>query len=101
MEEWWVEKEIVMIMNMEADGNMVCIQRAADRLEEETAIAKIKHGKVAGVNGVNPEMVKYEGNTVLEWMTTICDLAWRQGEIRDKWSRQFLCHSTKWGKKIK
>ena len=29
-------------------------------------------------------MLKYEGETVVEWMFPICDLAWRQIEVPDQ-----------------
>ena len=35
--------------------------------------------------GITPEIVKYGGSVVAEWMTMICDLAWRQGEVPDEW----------------
>ena len=44
-------------------------------------------------------MVKYGGNAIVEWMTVICDLAWRQ-EVPDGEERQLMCHFTR-GKEIR
>ena len=45
-------------MGMEAGGRRVGKQRVIERLEVEKAIAKIKCGKSAGIDGITPEMVK-------------------------------------------
>lgn len=63
----------------------MCEQRVIERMEVEKAIAKNKCDKAAGIDGISPEMVKCEGNAVMEWMTMICDLAWRKEEVLDKW----------------
>ncbi len=75
---------IVKSMGMEAGGKRVCEQRVIERVEAAKAIAKIKCGKAAGIDGIIPEMVKHGVDTVEEWMTTICDLARRQGEVPDE-----------------
>ena len=40
--------------------------------------------------GITPEIVKYGGSVVVEWMTMICDLAWRQGEVPDEWRKAII-----------
>ncbi len=62
-------KAIVTSMSMEAGGKGVCEQRVIERVDMEKAIAKIKCGKAAGIDGITPEMVKHGGNTVVGWMT--------------------------------
>ncbi len=32
-------------------------------------------------------MAKHGGDAVVEWMTMICDLAWRYGEVPDEWKK--------------
>ncbi len=81
---------IVTSMGMEAGGKRVCEQRVIERAEVEKAIAKIKCGKAAGIDGITPEMVKHGGDAVVEWMSVICDLAWRQGEIPDEWKNAVI-----------
>ncbi len=75
---------IVMSMGMEAGGKRVCEQRVIERVEVEKAIAKIKYSKATSIDRITPEMVKHEGDAVVEWMTMMCDLAWRQGEVPDE-----------------
>ncbi len=77
-------------MGMEAGGKRVCDQRAIERVEVEKAIAKIKCGKAAGIDGISPEMVKRVRDAVVEWMTMICDLAWRQGVVPDEWKKAVI-----------
>ncbi len=76
---------IVTSMGMEAGGERVYEQRVIERVEVEKAIAKIKCGKAADIDGITPEMVKHGEDAVVEWMTMICNLAWRQGEVPDEW----------------
>ncbi len=85
---------IVTSMGMEAGGKRVYEQRVIERVEVEKAIAKIKCGKTAGIDGITPKIVRHGGDTVVDWMTMISDLAWRQGEVPDNWKRQLLCHFT-------
>ncbi len=35
-------------------------------------------------------MVKHGGDAVVDWMTMICDLAWRQGEVPDEWKKAVI-----------
>ena len=49
-----------------------------------------KCAKVAGVDGITPQMLKYEEYTVVEKMFMICDFAWRQ-EYHMSGRRQLLC----------
>ena len=51
------------------------------RKEVMKAMNKHKCDKAAGMNGINAEVLKYGGATVLEWMLIICNLAWRQRRI--------------------
>ena len=51
------------------------MQKGIDRTEVKKAIYKFKYGKAAGVDGVTADMLKCEGETVVEWMFMICGLA--------------------------
>ncbi len=37
-------------------------------MEVEGAIARLKCGKAAGMDGITAEMLKYGGDAVVEWM---------------------------------
>ncbi len=76
---------IVTSMGMETGGKRVCEQGVIERVEVEKAIGKMKCGKAAGIDGITPEMVKHGGDAMVEWLTMICGLAWRQGEVPDEW----------------
>ena len=32
-------------------------------------------------------MLNYRGDAVVEWLTMICDLAWRLGEVPGEWRK--------------
>ncbi len=42
-------------------------------MEVEKAIARLKCGKAAGMDGITAEMLKYGGDAVVEWMLLICE----------------------------
>ncbi len=52
--------------------------------------AQVKCGEDEGIDEITSEMVKHSGNAVVEWMMMICDLAWRQGEVPDKWRKAII-----------
>ncbi len=51
----------------EEQGGWVPMQRGIDRLDVERAIARLKCGQAAGMDGITAEMLKYGGD-VVEWM---------------------------------
>ncbi len=81
---------VVTSMGMKAGGKRVGEKRTIERVEVEKAIGKMKCGNAAGIDGINPELVKHEGDTVREWMTMICDLAWRQGKVPGEWKKAVI-----------
>ncbi len=63
-------------MNNEAEGEAVVpMQREIGRLEVEGAIARLKCGKAAGMDGITAEMLKYGGDALVEWMLLIRERA--------------------------
>ncbi len=81
---------IVTSMGMEAGGKRMGEQREIERVEVEKAITKFKCDKASSIDGITPEMVKHGGDAVVEWLTIICDLAWRQGEVPDEWKKAVI-----------
>ncbi len=66
---------VATCMGTEPGRGRVPIQREIGRLEVERAIARLKCGKAAGMDGITAEMLKYGGDAVVEWMLLICDCA--------------------------
>ncbi len=60
---------VVTSMGIEAGRGRVPMQREIDRLEVEKAIARLKCGKAAGMDGITAEMLKY-GVTL--WWSGCC-----------------------------
>ncbi len=56
----------------------------------EKAIARLKCGKAAGMDGITAEMVKYGGEAVVEWMLLVCEQAWKKGEVPDDWKKAII-----------
>ncbi len=54
-----------------------CVSTVIERVEVEKATTRLK---AASIDWIAPEMVKHGGDAVVEWLTMICGLAWRQGE---------------------
>ena len=46
----------------------------------------LKHGKASGINGIIGGMLKY-GEVVIDWMHTICNLAWIVGKMPGDWTK--------------
>ncbi len=57
---------VVTSMGTEAGRGRVPIQREIGRSEVEKAVARIKWGKAAGMDGITVEMMKYGGDAVVE-----------------------------------
>ncbi len=66
------------------------MQREMGRSEVEGAIARLKCGKAAGMDGITAEMLKYGGDAVVEWMLLICERAWKIGEVPDDWKKAII-----------
>ncbi len=81
---------VVTSMGIEAGRGRVPMQRETDRLEIEKAIARLKCGKAAGIDGITAEMLKYGGDIVVEWMLLICKRAWKRGEVPDDWKKAII-----------
>ena len=46
---------------------------------------KIKTGKAPGIDGVCGEMLKYGGDSIVEWIWKLCKLAWEEGRFPEDW----------------
>ena len=55
--------------------------------EEEVfeAIGKLKGGKVGGINGILPEMVKSCGGEIMDYIVELFHTIWREQTTRQKW----------------
>ncbi len=81
---------VVRSMGIEAGRGWPLIQREIGRAEAEKAIARLKCGKAAGMDGVTGEMLKYGGDAVVEWTLLICEQAWKKGEVPDDWKKAII-----------
>ena len=54
------------------------------------AVKKIKNGKAPGVDGITSEMLKYGGESVIEWLTKVCNVCFREGRVPKVWQRAIV-----------
>ena len=53
--------------------------------EVRKAIAGLKLGKAAGADGVLPEMLRYGGEVVVEWLVSVMARMWSGGAVTQEW----------------
>ncbi len=80
----------VACMGVEAGRGRVPIQREIGRVEVEKPVARLKWGKAAGMVGITLEMLKYGGDTVVEWMLLTCEQAWKKGVVSYDWKKAII-----------
>ena len=69
--------------------------------EEEIrrAIARLKKGKAAGVCGIQGEMLKAGGDTVVRWLHIIFNIVWEKGKAPEDWQKAVIVAIHKKGSK--
>ena len=55
------------------------------RIEVEVRLGKLKNGKAAGKDKVTGEMIKGEGNKVVEWIWRLCNMVFESGVVPEDW----------------
>ena len=58
--------------------------------EVRRAIKKLKNGKAGGVCGIQAEMVKAGGFTMIRWLKEVFDVAWRSGRTPQEWREAII-----------
>ena len=81
---------IVTCMGVMGGGGRGHEQEQIKREEVAKAIGNLKNGKAAGVDGITAEMLKYGGETVIEWMHKICGMAWEEGRVPGDWTKAII-----------
>ena len=60
-------------------------------IEEVTAvIAKLKNGKATDICGVSAEMLKGGGRAVNDWLHSLINLMWSEGEVPADWRKAVI-----------
>ena len=80
----------VSCMGISMRGGIVRSQEDIKREEVVHAIGSLKSGKAAGVDGITAEMLKYGGESVVEWMHRICQLAWEEERVPGDWTEAVI-----------
>ncbi len=81
---------IVMCMGMIGGGGEMHEQEKIKREEVMKTNGNLKNRMALGVDGITAEMLKYGGETVVEWMHKICGLAWEKGRVPRDWTKAII-----------
>ena len=84
------DEAIVICMGITGRGGAMWDQEQISRGEVVKAINSLKMGKAAGVDGITAEMLKYGGESVIEWMHRICQMAWEEEKVPDDWTKAVI-----------
>ena len=60
------------------------------RTEVEVRVGKLKKGKAAGKVEVTGEMIKGEGNRVVDWIWRMCNMAFESGVVPEDWGSAMI-----------
>lgn len=71
---------------------------AISEAEVQEAITKMKLGKSAGRDEISPEMIKYGGTRLENWIRKICQQAWDGEDIPKDWEENIIIPLHKKGK---
>ena len=76
-----------------SDAGILGVNRNAKHLLEVSvedvrkAVKKIKNGKAPGVHRNTSEMLKYGGESFIEWLTRVCNVCFMEGRVPKGWQR--------------
>ncbi|XP_076067750.1 uncharacterized protein LOC143040554 [Oratosquilla oratoria] len=59
--------------------------------EVQAAIQRMKNGKACGEDEIHIEFIKAMGELGANWLTRIMNVAWKNAEISDDWSKAVVC----------
>ena len=71
------------------------------KAEVRTAIKCLKADKALRVDDIRPEMLKVMNNFEVRWLTRVCQVAWKTGEVPKQWQTSVLIPIHKKGHKKK
>ena len=56
------------------------------RAEAEVRVGKLRNGKVTGKVEITGEMIRGEGDRVVDWIWRLCNMAFENGVVPEDWS---------------
>ena len=62
------------------------LDREVESLEVKEVVDKLKNGKAAGNDGVPYEMYRFGGDKVVEWLSELYKVVWREMKVPEKWN---------------
>ena len=55
------------------------------RAKVEVRVGKLKNGKFAGKDEITGEIIKGEGERVVDWIWSLCNMAFESGVVHEDW----------------
>lgn len=73
------------------DGTEGQVEEGEIEVEEvKRAVRKLKSGKAGGVCGIQVEMVKAGGFTMVQWLKEVFEVAWKCGKTPNEWREAII-----------
>ncbi|XP_076032950.1 uncharacterized protein LOC143020418 [Oratosquilla oratoria] len=81
-------------MEMQEENQMEFLEGENDEItvaEVQAAIQRMKNGKACGEDEIHIEFIKAMGELGANWLTRNMNVAWKNAEIPDDWSKADVC----------
>ena len=94
----WMEHFSELLEGDRGEVDMVLEEREIEEgLSEEItegeirrALVRLKRGKAAGVCGIQGEMLKVGGDTIVRWLHIIFSVVWETGKAPEDWQKAVI-----------
>ena len=70
---------------METSEEQISEEIYLTKAKVSTAIKSLKAGNAPGEDNIPPEMLKTMNNFGVCWLTCVCQVAWKTGEVPKQW----------------
>ena len=91
----------VTVQHLETSEKQIGEEIYLTKAEENTTIKFLKVVKGSGDDDIRPEMLKAINNFGICWLTRVCQVAWKTGEVPQQWQTIVLIPIHKNGDKKK
>ena len=91
------EEELFDFSNIVFRPLLKIIFRKITKKEVRKAIKALKNNKAAGIDRIFVELLKYGGETVVNWLTYLFNLIWEQEIVPENWTKGIVVKLPKKG----
>ena len=107
--EWWKQHfEKVLNVQNEVEANVLedlenhseADSSQPNRVEVEQAVKKLQNSKAVGEGEIVAEMLKKEGEVMIDWLLEILQEVWRTKQLPKEWKKSILVPMHKKDRKV-